>query len=276
MKNLKKHTCLIAAILGASCVVSTPSRVFASAENEERYYDSPVLLSDYVSEDIYYTTRTELAEYNTTNNVPFYSPHTDLSNSCGATAGSIIIGFYDKYFENLIPNYTSYYTASGKYRSVDTTYIPALQEDLYTLMRTNVDDVGVSRTDCLNGLQDYVEGKGESLTYTCLKSSASSFFNETQFINAINNNHPVLLFCNEAKMVDIGLMDTYDHLVYSTIANNHIMVAYGYYKVSYNINGTIRTNTYMNVACGLHFYSGGYALLDDHSWLNGAYIVEIS
>lgn len=176
----KKGACLVASVLALSCTFIVPKMsakadeplsaegVAAVSETEIRYTGPTVLYGDNVatpysdinSEQIYYTDR-QYTYYTTTNSVPLYEPSGALTNSCGATGGAIVVGFYDKYYENLIPNYTSYYTATGKYKnSSSNTYVSTLMSDLYTLMRTNVDDVGVSESDCRNGLKSMLKTKG--------------------------------------------------------------------------------------------------------------------
>ena len=284
--SLKKCVCAMAAAVVAFSVTSFLPGMSASADepslsasDEIRYGgfygdSETATMSDITSEQVYYTDR-EVEYFTTDNNVPLYTPNTTLANSCGATGGAIIVGFYDKYYENLIPGYTTYYTANGRYKPVDSTYIPALMVDLYDLMRTNVDDVGVSESDCRNGLRSYVQGKGYSLTYTSIKTGSALNMNACK--NAFLNNKPILLFCEEAGVVAVNEYSGYDHLVTMTIANNHIMVAYGYYQVKYyNGSNNFRTDTYFFVAPGLYGLTVGWVNVDSIDWLNNGYIVTIN
>ncbi|MDE6075060.1 MAG: hypothetical protein K2G26_01340, partial [Clostridia bacterium] len=107
-------------------------KLFADTADAQRFGTTVQLYSTNTStETIEYGSRADDL-YETINGVPQYTAQ--LSNSCGATAGATIVGFYDKYYEDLIPDYTSYYSATGKYRSPDKVYIPALMDELYTLM----------------------------------------------------------------------------------------------------------------------------------------------
>lgn len=276
-KVVKKGFALAVCALIMLCGILVPT-LTASAEEatEKRYYDN-YSISTYAVDTQYinYSDRTE--DFITTDNrSPLYSANTDLSNSCGPTAGGIVVGFYDKYYANLIPNYTSYYPATGKYKTKDSTYIPALMQTLYTLMRTNVDDVGVSESDCKAGLKTYVEQQGYNLSYTSVKSGSSFQFDTVK--NAINNNKVALLFCDEVTLIDIGFGDKYDAIVSMGVQGNHIMVAYGYSTVKY-YNGkgvNFRTDNYLVVATGFSEPNTCYVQVNTTSWLDSGYVVTIS
>ena len=288
----KKCACLVASVLALSCTFIVPKMsakadeplpaegVAAVSETEIRYtgpgatnrYDdnAATFASDISSEQVYYTDR-QYTYYTTTNGVPLYEPSGALTNSCGATGGAIVVGFYDKYYENLIPNYTSYYTATGKYKNLSSnTYVSTLMSDLYTLMRTNVDDVGVSESDCREGLKTYVTNKGYSLSYTSIKNGSG--LNMTACQNAFRNNKPILLFCDQ-----VGVVFVDDNITTLAVANQHIMVAYGYYQVRYyNGSTNFRTDTYFCIATGLDINTVGWVKVDSINWLDNGYIVSIS
>lgn len=243
----------------------------------DRYYDS-YITSPYAveSEDIYYSRKVGNVPVFTDNAIPTYDPNTDLTNSCGATAGGILLGFYDKYYENLIPGYTTYFTANGRYKPKDRVYIPAVMQRLYTLMRTNVDAVGVSETDCLNGLEDYIEEKGYNVEYKSIKNTAGAF--QLNIVkDAVAKNKLVLLFCDEAKLVSVASGNGYDRVVTSVIRSKHVMVAYGYDKIDYynSKNELFRSDTYLLVATGLSIVSTDYISVNSTSWLDNGYVVEI-
>lgn len=273
-KGLIMAFCAFILLCGALIPTFTVS---ARADGVKRYYDGD-LISAYAvsSEEVYYSNRT-LDDTTTVNNAPTYHANPDLSNSCGPTAGGIVVGFYDKYFENLIPNYTVYYTANGRYKPKDQTYIPAVMQNLYTLMRTNVDDVGVSESDCKSGLKTYVQQHGYNLSYTSIKNSSGVFqFNTVK--NAIDSNKVILLFCDEADLISVSNGNGNDTIVSMAVQNNHVMVAYGYctyrYYDSNNVN--FRTDTYLIVSSG--FISPGTAFVKANTttWLDSGYVVTIS
>lgn len=276
---LKKCICSIVAVatlfggvMGLSMKES--SVVSADIVSETRYYDAPgVMPASAESESVVYERKEEtIIEFPYA--VPNYYTNT-YENACGPVAGANIVGYYDKYYEDLIPNFTAYYSANGRYRRPDTTYVPGLIGDLYTLMQTNVVDVGVSEAECLDGLQDYVEGKNHSISYTDIKPSA---FNVTAYKNAMSNQIPVLLFCESTEVVLIDAGEQQDEVLNLMSSSAHIVVGYGYREIKYydanNVN--FKTDVYLRVATGWMTNSSGYLRANDVSWLNSAYVVNVS
>ncbi len=262
-------------LIGVVSVLLSTTYASATQEHEVRYagYGASMSTTATTTETITYTNKdSTLTE--TVKGVPKYVQVSDLPNSCGAIAGSIVIGFYDKYFENLIPNYKTY-VSSGAYKGRDSVYIPQLMRELYTLMRTNVDDVGVNEPDCKNGLQAYVNEKGLSISYTNVKFI--NRINETACTNAIANNHPVLLFCSKLDLYNISVSENEDVLVRTVVEGGHICVAYGVYIVKYyNESSVFRTDKYLLVSTGLGLMTTGYLKLDATDWCNSAYEITIS
>lgn len=281
---------ILAAILLLVCSAfalfnQTGNLAFADSFKEIRYADysgSPIQRAAYASsEQITFTDRTD--EYTeTVNGVPYYKQDNSLSNSCGPTAGAIVVGFYDKYFEELIPDFTAYYPATGKYKTNDKTYVPKLLQDLYSAMRCNVDDVGVNETDCLNGLQQYFAGKGRNLSYTSIAASNGSI-NVSTYINAINNNRPVILFGVATELYNIKTSSTSDTLEKFSIPANHIYVGFGYREISYyNGSNKFRTDTYIHVACGRLDLNSGFIRISsttsgiDNNWFVNGYVTSVN
>lgn len=283
MKTIQRTTktlfaFLITIALLISVFLFSSQSIVVNAQSSN--FSSTQVLSATQSENISFTSR-EVEDTATTNNVPLYTQHSSLENSCGATAGAIVIGFYDKYYEDLIPNYKGYLSKSGRYLTNDSVYIPALMQELYNLMRINVDDLGVSKDDCLNGLSTYVQNKGHTASFLSVKTS--SYINESNYLSAIQSNNPVLLFNASTDIYIISNTSTSDTITKSTISANHVYVGYGYTKIKYyNDNGNFRTDTYLKVACGLSTMTTGYIKVASttsnvsSTWLLYGYSVAIS
>ena len=239
------------------------------------YGDTATPYAAVSTETVSYTNR-EVSTVEIPKGVPRYTQMSDLENSCGPTAGAIIVGYYDKTYTNLIPNYTPC-LASGKFLGKDKVYVPQLMRDLYTLMRTNVDDVGVSETDCLNGLHTYVDNHGYSISYTNAKSGNT--VSESVCTNGFNNLQPIMLFC---KKMDLYLLTNnsetkQDKLVMSAYTGGHVVVAHALYTIKYyNGNINFRTDKYLEVATGMAEITSGYIKIASTDWCNAAYAVNIS
>ena len=246
-------------------------------EGEKRYYDVvlPATCASAGDYEIITFARKEETYIETPNTVPYYFSPT-LDNACGPVGGTIIVGYYDKYFENLIPDYTNYYPATGKYRPQNGDYICPVIEELYDLMQTNVVAPGVSEEECLDGLQAYVEGQGYSISYSTAKTLNGSF-NHTAYQNAINNQQPVLLFCESVELYELFPNETQDRNIISQVSNNHIMVGFGYKTIKYydENDNNFRTDTYLRVASGWDVNNRGYVKINSDSWLDTAYAVDI-
>lgn len=245
----------------------------SNSVNAETRYADATLLSTYATETVTYTSKEVTGPVNTPGNCPYYYPLPDLSNSCGAIAGAEIVSYYDKYFSDLIPDWVSYYPTNGKYRFQDTTYVPALMRDLYTRMRTNVDDVGVSRTDFLNGLTSYINEKGHQVSYQSVKSGKT--LNYAQCQNAVENNKIIVLFTLPTNVYGVSSGDNIDIIRPISIAGAHIMVIFGYCELRYyNNNVLFRSDTYLNVAMGQTGYTSMFFRADNTD-VEAAYIVNI-
>lgn len=275
--SLKKCTFLAVIFAMIAVLVVSFNVNTASAAAERRYTGYGNGASTYALEStneyVNFTSREE--EYiETVKGVPLYMPISDLDNCCGAVAGSIIVGFYDKYYENLIPNYKTY-LITGRYRGIDGTYIPKTMRELYTLMRTNMDDVGVSQSDCVNGLKAYINNYGYNAQLTSIRSN--KIVDETAFRNAVNQNKPTLLFCDKLEAYFVVSSDTSDKIVKTYITQNgHVAVGYGLYIVKYyNGDQLFRTDKYIKIATGLYSTDPYYLKLEETDWCNGAYEVSV-
>ncbi len=279
MKISRKLFVGIAALCCLSNVAVTvgkaPVKASAASQEEERYYDS-YAISTAAAETVTYDSKEETTT-TTNSNVPFYyNFSSSLTNACGAVAGAIVVGFYDRYYEELIPNYTPYIPAGNIYKPFDSTYVRGLIEDLYVYMRTNVEDVGVSKTECLNGLEDYVHDQGLDITYSGVKNVILGF-NYNNYKAAIDNNKPVMLFCQNLSLKEISYTDTADIIVETIISGNHIVIGYGYCEVKYyNGSNNFRTDKYLMVANGQPSISTGYVDISDDDWCLDGYAVTIS
>lgn len=276
MKSIvKKCICsIVIGILLCGSLFAVPASIAnADSVSENRYYDAPsVMPASDLDETITFSRKEEeLIEFPYA--VPTYYT-SSLANACGPIAGAIIVGYYDKYFEELIPDYVAYYPATGRYRRPDATYVPALMQSLYTSMQTNVVDVGVSVSECLSGLRSYVTSKNRNIAYTDIKTTS---FNETVYKNAISNQQPSLLFCSSASLYFFRNGTTQDELLHVVTSSSHIVVAYGYYKIKYfnEANVNFRTDTYIKVSTGWINNSMGFLKANDTSWLDDAYVVNI-
>ena len=282
MKHKATYRIFAIAVLFALIVIQfISSSQIHTSHGKLSYASSAQFLSANVDSEIINFSSREDEYYNVPNDVPLYYQMSTLANSCGPTAGAMIIGYYDKYYEELIPNYTSYFPATGNYKGTDGNHISTLTENLYVLMRTNIDDVGVGETDCLNGLKAYVNNKGRTLKYETVKDKST--ISESAYLQAINQNRPIILFGGVTDIYLFSSSSDHDIFVKSTVSGNHIYVGFGYYRVRYYSNGTnFRTDTYLRVACGLVGYLDAFIRVSSttssitNDWFINGYSVSIT
>lgn len=267
----KKLFLATAVLLIFVAVFGAGASAYASSA-ETRYADAPIL-STYANEIIDYTSKQKSQEKYTFGECPMFKGVSDLDNACGAIAGAEIVAFYDRYYPDLIPDWTPYYMSNNNYRMQDSVVIPAIIRELYTLMRTNVDDVGVSKSDFLNGLTSYVTGKGHQISYQSVKSGNS--VNLQQCKNAIDNNKVIALLVAPTTIYEIIGTTNRDTLLAHNIAGAHIMLAYGYLQIDYyNDSGMFRTDTYLCVATGRNDFPMAFYRADATT-TNYAYIINV-
>lgn len=239
----------------------------------ERYADAPII-SKIASTTIEYNYRTVDSKY-TPGGSPYYRQVNGMSNACGAVAGTTIVAFYDKYYENMIPDWVSYYPASGLYRLQDSVYVPNVMWQLYDLMQTNIKDVGVSEQEFVDGLKAYINNQGYSVSMQNVVSGSTIDYQACK--NAINNNKVIALLSHAGDVYDLGEYSGHDTVTPINIAGSHIMVAYGYYEINYydGNNQLFRTDMYLKVATGLTIYDTAFYKVNPHN-LSAAYIINIS
>lgn len=267
MKNLNKR---IRAVLFVLLCLPFCGAWTVAAEQQETRYTGGELISTCASETISYISKEIVEDIATANNVPSYHSIGDMTNGCGAVAGATVVGFYDKYYSNLIAGWDSYYS-TGKYRIQDTIYVPALLQDLYTRMKTNQLQPGVSESDFKNGLKSYVNNQGNNINYSSLGSGNN--FDYNAFKTAVRNNQLTALLVQPSNIYGFSSSENQDTVSSSSISGNHIMVAYGYYEVKYILSSGTRTDKYLRVSTGL---TTGSALYKIGSYVNAAYIVKVS
>lgn len=243
---------------------------FAQQPTEQRYVGAQLISSYASSETIDYISKTVVEDISTDKGAPGYFATGDLRNACGAVAGTVAVGFYDKYYPNMVPNWNTYYS-NGNYRQQDLTYIPTIMNDLYIRMKTNVVDDGVSEEEFKTGLKDYVNSVGYGLSYNSVWNSS---FNYVAFKNAVKNNKVTVLFIKPSNVYLLGQGTTSDTLANLYISGNHIMIAYGYYEVKYFLSGGgTRTEAFLKVSSGYSDLKNAYYKVG--SYIDSAYILEI-
>lgn len=225
------------------------------------------------SETITYSRR-ETVEFKIKGEVPNYIGQINNAN-CANIAGTILIGYYDRFCEELIPNFKAYNQLGSviKYK-LESNETEAVMSSLYTLMETNVGGAGTTFNGFHKGMSAFVSGHN----YNYVTEDIGNLDFE-RFKTSVENKKPVALFLNNYSFKtagqDTGTMETINSN-HSTVA--HVAIGYGY-KVDtyYNSNNqVVTTRTYLKVASGLVEYGLTYLCMDNKSKIDRATSIMIS
>lgn len=226
------------------------------------------------TETINYARKDSSDEYHIKYDLPNYTVSANKT-SCASTAGTILIGYYDRYYEDLIPDYKVYNTLGTlfmyKSLSFETT---AVNDELYDLMGTDVGGAGTTFSGFQKGMNQYVVNHG--LTYA---TSSIGTIDLDQYKASIKRGKPVALFLNNFTFWwDVTTGDGSETLITRYTGVPHVAVGCGYLVETYynDNNQQVAQRTYLKVASGLFEYGISYLCLDGKSKIEQAISVMIA
>ena len=265
---------LIAIVVAVVAVVISMAffspAVVAEEEEEIRYTDAVMLSRDsnsVVSEYVNYSAMTITDEVKIAKKVACYV--TELANSCGPIAASNIVAYYDITYTNLIPNFDPI-LIRDRYKPSDYAEADAVINTMYSNMRCNQIQNGVSEPDYHSGFTAYVQSKGYSISYPQLVSNGS--LDIAALKAQLNSGHPVSLFCLGGAIVQINAYDS-NTIVYTNIkfTSNHIAAVYGYQEYTFTMSdGSTRVDRFALVSTGWASPSYAYIALDGSTYIKSA------
>ena len=218
-------------------------------------------------------------EYYIPGSAPKYTGIVGASN-CAVVAGTNLIGFYDRLYENLIPNYQTYNSIGGRvlYKGLRAE-TEAVMNTLDTLMEADVDGPGVTFTGYVSGLEQYVESHGYNFSYNSLMSWGSFDFDD--YKTAVESGKAVSLFLTNYSLVDMtGFVEnTNQDLVYNCqYPSNHVVIGCGYRVVSYydSSDNLISQVKYLEVSSGFPEFTLCYLNISNFTQIANAITINIS
>lgn len=282
-KQLAITVFIVAVLLFIICLIHTMSLqavalAYGGDVDGEIYYSS-VGNARKETESFGYVTKT-VESYSINTTFPnYFNNNGSLQNTCSNVAGANIIGYYDRYYENLIPNSVPGVGTTKKY-----TYYPmsknmvanqAVINDLYNKMLTNITAPGSTQVEYKNGLSSYVQNKGYNISFNTVITNGLFDLNKAKV--QLQNGYPISLYMSGygfTKITDNGSLVTLDKSLYD---DNHIAVVYGFDKINYfGANGNLlRSEIYLKVSTGIYGVSGVY-IVNNYGTLNDAESVIIS
>lgn len=254
--------------------------VNAECVADEKVYDSFDYCGAEIFEDrtetIIYTRKEIAADYSIQYDLPNYTGKLG-ETGCANIAGAVLIGYYDRFNENLIPDYKVYKKlgASFSYKAPNEIII-AVMAELHDLMLTDVGKKGTTFPDFQTGMNKYVSQKG--YTYVSNDVLSRGSFNIDNFKQSVQSGKPVALFLSGfAFLSSIEEVNGVDFIHSEYCAATHISVACGYKIYNYynSNNQLIATRTYLKVASGLAGYDITYLNINNLGNIDNAISVEI-
>jgi len=198
-------------------------------------------------------------------------------NSCANIAGGNVLGYYDIFYPNLIPNYETLFEINGKikYRIQDSIITSIISNDLYKYMLT-AEQNGTTFENFKSGLKKYINQQGYNVEY--YETVENNKLDIGAYLTEIYTGRPVVVFMSGYNMTDEPLPDDgYDMLHIAYYKTNHAMAASGYMNIEYynSANVMFRKDSYLSVCTGNTWIKRGYMRLNDKETFNHAIGIEI-
>lgn len=162
-----------------------------------------------------------------------------LDGGCAAVAGGNIIGYFDRFYEDLIPNHEAGELISGYYvYNFADSYVYEAMRTLYADM--NGTENGINETNFKSGLQKYCARKGLSCSFTSLKSGGKLNYDSVK--SSMQSDKPVALLLSTYNTCEISFGNNKDYLDYELYPGNHVMVGFGYRDITYTLTTGSKSN----------------------------------
>lgn len=227
------------------------------------------------SETVYYTQRND-NKYDLALSCPQYTNYTNRPSPCAAIAGTNIVGFYDRYYDNLIPDFTAGIDyGSGIYiYNFENAKVGAVLDILYDAMDTDP-NAGATVAGFRSGLSSYVASKGRSITYYSLMSGGS--FNYSSLKSRIDSGMPAVVFLQTYHVSLISTGSDRDVIQMMKSNGNHVMAGFGYREITYTLtSGSQRIDRYISVSSGQPGRPVGYLNIASNVNFDDAYAIKIN
>ena len=275
-----RHKIIIFALL--LCLIMPLFCGLTTAKAEERFCADPTFngagTSVDADETINYDSYTILEDVS----IPapsYFSTNSSLTNSCAPVTGTNVCGFYDRWFPNLVPNYTTCYVSGSYvvYPAISGEPIQTCISTLYSLMGTNVGGAGTTQSGFQNGLVQYFTNQGYSLSYQSIKTSSTNI-NLNALKQAVQNDNVAVLSFTKFNFVTTLVYDENSVDVYKDYYNaGHMLMVNGYKTVAYYKDGVnFRTDTYLYSSSGFGSGITGYVLLGDNMTIVEAITFDVA
>lgn len=239
-----------------------------------RYYSSYFGSGTYSTET--FTVSYNLKKENKTSLALKYPKYVIGSVTCVPNAAICIVGFYDRYYDDLIPNFKAGKSIGSAYMysNADDSVISAAKQLAYDMGVTNLETDGVTVSRFKNGLQNYCARKSLVVDYFSCMSFGQ--FNYNNVVAHLNSNRPVIIFTSKHNLSTITTSNNTDTVTLNISNSNHAMAVFGYWENTYTLSdGNIRTDKYLQVANGNNLIESYLVNVNMNIAIDDAYAVQI-
>ena len=198
-----------------------------------------------------------------------YSP---AVGSCASIAGGNVIGYFDRFDENLIPNHQAgQYVRDYFVYGMEDDAVNATIRKLYEYITG--DGYGATEEQFLSGMNRFCSEKGKTISfYSCMQNGSFSYSSAKSYLDS---GMPIVLFLEGYNVGTMFTEENDDTIDYYYSSANHIMIGFGYKEFSYiTTSGTLDKHL-LSVASGVIHKSNGLYDYTFQSKVNDALAVNI-
>lgn len=268
MKKFVSIVLAVTVLAGVSSYAQTPVN---HKDTQEVYAASPSeIMPMSTGIDISYVSKDE-SKYDLALIHPkFYT--TPYASACACIAGSNVLGYYDRYDENLIPNHSSGYELMGSYvYNMQDSSVTEVVRQLYADMGTSIN--GTSVESFKKGMEAYCKRLGKNITFISCMSNNRFDYSKAKIY--AEYNQPVVLFMSGYNVASLSTSNGLDKLTYTESNENHTMVSFGYRELTYTQSKGTVTYQLLTVAACLAAKPNGYFDVNYNTKINEALAIRI-
>ena len=251
---------IVSIITGLICACCT-SLPFAPTKAETRYSldFTGGSLTGTQERKIYYSSRVDDYYIN-----PYKAPTFEASesNSCAVDTGGNAFVYYDRLYDDLVPNYSHTYVFGKFVYGQQNEGVTNMFSDLYVRMGST--SQGTTVDGFLKGMRSYASSRGHSIT---LEKVTGSYNNTNiEYIKTqLKQEKVAAIFMSGFSISSVGgpsKRDGYDYVLHNIYDGHHVMLVYGYEDFNYfdSSGNLLLRDTYFYVSTG--YVGASLALLN--------------
>ncbi len=221
--------------------------------------------------NIYYTTKENPSYHYLAARCPEYT-YAPAVGCCASIAAGNLIGYYDRFDENLIPDHKSGTAIRETYLyTIQDAGVKAVIDKLYEYITG--DGYGATEEQFKDGVTRFCNEKGKNISFTsCMRNGSFSYETAKSYLDA---NIPVVMFSSGYNVCTIYSYDHEDEVDYVYSSANHIMVGFGYDEYVYTTSNGTEKYEYISVSSGLDSKPSGLYNINMQTKINNVLAINI-